>query len=189
MQHYTKCDMHQERPGDPPTSSSIFSLFLSLYVSLSTVFSTSEETSSFGSEMGFPMGYSELPKLFLQLLFLLGHLRRLISWTFNSLGLDGHDSDAQWPGTTHHHLESNSVVAELIQKILPVQRFESLLLNQGGERQLPESCAVCLCEFEGDAEVRRLSNCRHVFHRCCLDRWAEHDRCTCPLCRAPLVFG
>uniref|UniRef100_A0A0D3FZB0 RING-type domain-containing protein n=1 Tax=Oryza barthii TaxID=65489 RepID=A0A0D3FZB0_9ORYZ len=39
-----------------------------------------------------------------------------------------------------------------------------------------------------DDEVRRLSNCRHVFHRGCLDRWIEHDdQRTCPLCRAPLI--
>ncbi|RWW21589.1 hypothetical protein BHE74_00019681, partial [Ensete ventricosum] len=48
-------------------------------------------------------------------------------------------------------------------------------------------CAVCLCELEHGDEVRRLSNCRLVFHRSCLDRWVEHDQSTCPLCRAPLV--
>lgn len=138
------------------------------------------------------MGYSELPKVLLHLLFLLCHLRRFISWAFNSLGLGSLDTDAQWLETTHQHQphqsESYSVSAELIREILPVFRFDDLLLEEGGgRRQLPESCAVCLYEFEGDAEVRRLSNCRHVFHRCCLDRWVEHDQRTCPLCRAPVV--
>lgn len=193
MQHHTKCDTKKslEIPQPQGLFPSSFPISISLHPFLylfSTHSSTSKGTSSFGSEMGFPMGYSELPKLFLQLLFLRGHLRRFISWAFNSLGLGGVDSDAQWPETTHHHqLESNSVTAELIQKILPVLRFEDLLLNQGGGRRPPESCTVCLCEFEGDAEVRRLSNCLHVFHRCCLDRWVEHDQCTCPLCRIPLV--
>ncbi|KAK1274230.1 E3 ubiquitin-protein ligase EL5 [Acorus gramineus] len=45
-------------------------------------------------------------------------------------------------------------------------------------------CAVCLCDFGGGVEQRRLTNCGHVFHRECLDRWVGHDRRTCPLCRA-----
>ncbi|KAG8477443.1 hypothetical protein CXB51_030870 [Gossypium anomalum] len=51
----------------------------------------------------------------------------------------------------------------------------------------PESCAVCLYEFEGGEEIRWLRNCRHVFHRACLDRWMDHDQKTCPLCRTPFV--
>jgi RING-H2 zinc finger protein RHA1 len=46
---------------------------------------------------------------------------------------------------------------------------------------------VCLSGVCGGDEVRRLSNCRHVFHRACLDRWMDHDQRTCPLCRAPLI--
>lgn len=50
------------------------------------------------------------------------------------------------------------------------------------------TCAVCLNELEMDDKVRELKNCRHVFHRKCLDRWADHDaNGTCPLCRAPLL--
>lgn len=26
-----------------------------------------------------------------------------------------------------------------------------------------------------------------MFHRCCVDRWIDHDRKTCPLCRKPFV--
>ncbi|MBA0769349.1 hypothetical protein Gotri_018090, partial [Gossypium trilobum] len=48
-------------------------------------------------------------------------------------------------------------------------------------------CAVCLYEFEGGEEIRWLRNCRHVFHRACLDRWMDHDQKTCPLCRTPFV--
>ncbi|KMZ57861.1 RING finger protein [Zostera marina] len=50
------------------------------------------------------------------------------------------------------------------------------------------TCAVCLNELKMDDKVRELKNCRHVFHRKCLDRWADHDaNGTCPLCRAPLL--
>ncbi|KAI3411619.1 uncharacterized protein J3R85_017799 [Psidium guajava] len=62
-----------------------------------------------------------------------------------------------------------------------------------------DTCAVCFSPLmEGD-EVRVLRNCRHLYHRECLDRWVgcdpDHDRDrpddrsnhrTCPLCRAPL---
>jgi len=46
---------------------------------------------------------------------------------------------------------------------------------------------VCLCGIGGGDEVRRLTNCRHVFYRGCLDRWMDDDQRTCPLCRAPLI--
>ncbi|XP_020581239.1 E3 ubiquitin-protein ligase RHA1B-like [Phalaenopsis equestris] len=151
--------------------------------------------------MGFPVGYSELllPKLLLQLVFFLGFLRQIISSAFDAVGLgDLLDSETPWPDpqpqipyhtTGCQPQEFHSVSAMLIQEILPVVRFEDLLTEEGeiDRRPMGDGCAVCLYEIEPWEEVRRLSNCRHVFHRCCLDRWMQHDHRTCPLCRTPLI--
>ncbi|OAY75934.1 RING-H2 zinc finger protein RHA1a [Ananas comosus] len=135
--------------------------------------------------MGFPVGYSELllPKLLLQLILFLGLLRRVLSWAFGAVGLgDLLDPDAPWAPDAHAAPQPRPAPA--VDDVLPVVRYDEL-------RPLPhprgggESCAVCLHDLDGAAEVRRLANCRHVFHRGCLDRWMAHDQRTCPLCRAP----
>ena len=73
--------------------------------------------------------------------------------------------------------------AALIRELLPVVKFADL------EQDLdsPESCAVCLYEFGGEDQIRRLRNCRHIFHRSCVDRWMDHHQETCPLCRMPFI--
>ncbi|KAJ6804598.1 putative RING-H2 zinc finger protein RHA1a [Iris pallida] len=144
--------------------------------------------------MGFPMGYAytELlfPKLLLHLVFLLGYVRRLISWAFDKAGLgDLVDSDEQQQESSSLHPEfppasssssSSPAAALLIEEVLPVVLYKELSDEE-------ERCAVCLYEVEAADEVRRLSNCRHVFHKGCLDRWIGHDhQRTCPLCRTPL---
>lgn len=42
---------------------------------------------------------------------------------------------------------------------------------------------VCLCEFDAGDEIRGLGNCKHVFHRGCIDRWMDYNRKSCPVCR------
>ncbi|XP_042396675.1 E3 ubiquitin-protein ligase EL5-like [Zingiber officinale] len=46
-------------------------------------------------------------------------------------------------------------------------------------------CAVCLEEMEEGQAARVLPECRHAFHRECVDRWLARHR-ECPLCRAVL---
>lgn len=163
--------------------------------------------------MGFPVGYSELllPKQLLHLLLLLGYVRRCLLWAFHAVGLgdlldladDAHHHH-QLTLHEHHHAASSAsalqlsqpqhrrsefrpVPAMVIEEVLPVVRFDELDPSSASASSCPVDCAVCLSAIGGRDEVRRLSNCRHVFHRACLDRWMEHDQRTCPLCRAPLI--
>lgn len=130
--------------------------------------------------MGFPVGYTELvlPKLFVHLLSVLGFIRKLVTIVFCYLGLE---PDIAWPDRIMPEFES--ACALLIGEILPVAKFSELAAVE----EPPERCAVCLYEFEGEDEIRRLTNCRHIFHRGCLDRWMGYHHTTCPLCRSPFI--
>ncbi|PKI55834.1 hypothetical protein CRG98_023776 [Punica granatum] len=160
--------------------------------------------------MGFPVCYSELllPKLLLHFLSLFTLLRRLISSLLRLAGLpdfldspsssdsdfspsfpDGpylfppSSSDGSGSGSLSLSLslsQSHSLPAALLREVLPIVVLSEL-------PSPPESCAVCLYEFEPQHEARRLPNCCHVFHRCCLDRWIGYGHRTCPLCRTSLV--
>ncbi|KAK7253051.1 hypothetical protein RIF29_37449 [Crotalaria pallida] len=132
--------------------------------------------------MGFPVGYPDLviPKLFVHFLSLLLFIRDLILLFFRYLCLL--PNDISIPTTTHPPPpQFHSVFSLLIREILPVLKFSDL------QDPPAESCAVCLYEFEGDEEIRRLTNCRHIFHKGCLDRWMGYDQRTCPLCRTPFI--
>ncbi|KAF5193557.1 E3 ubiquitin-protein ligase rha1b-like [Thalictrum thalictroides] len=141
--------------------------------------------------MGFPVGYTELfvPKLLLHTLSLLGFIRKIISWLFRTLGLgDFLESDITWSESSYTSTSPvselrRSVSAVLLREILPVMKFEDLDNKDSAQ----DSCAVCLYEFEDNEEIRSLTNCRHIFHRICLDRWMDHDQRTCPLCRTRFI--
>ncbi|KAL1569101.1 Homeobox protein B-H1 [Salvia divinorum] len=123
--------------------------------------------------MGFPVGCTDLflPKLLVSLLTILGFFRRFTHALLSIL---------EPAAASYHHHEPRSVSAALIREFLPVVKFSDLAAAA-------ESCAVCLYEFDGEDEIRRLVNCRHIFHRSCLDRWMDHDQKTCPLCRMQFV--
>ncbi|KAI4364720.1 hypothetical protein MLD38_020775 [Melastoma candidum] len=129
--------------------------------------------------MGFPLGYTEAftPGLFLHLLFFLGHVRSLVLALFDSAGLSGF-LDPPADAAAFHVRASHP--PKPVRDAIPVVRYHEL-------EDPPESCAVCLCEFEGGDEIRWLSGCRHVFHLPCLDRWLDCDQDTCPMCRTRIL--
>jgi hypothetical protein len=45
-----------------------------------------------------------------------------------------------------------------------------------------ERCLICLDDYEEKDELR-LMNCRHAFHKHCVDRWLQTGRNNCPACR------
>ncbi|XP_075518032.1 brassinosteroid-responsive RING protein 1-like [Primulina tabacum] len=136
--------------------------------------------------MGFPVGYTELffPNLLVYVLTLLGFIRKALHAAFSFFGL----GDFLEPETLsvsareESGSEPKSVSAVLIRELLPVVMFSDL-----AEMDPPENCAVCLYELNGEDEIRRLTNCRHIFHRSCVDRWMDHDQKTCPLCRTQFI--
>lgn len=131
--------------------------------------------------MGFPLVYTEisLPSIFLHTLSILGLIRNLISSLFHFLGLPPdfiEPADFLCPEES----QTPNLSAIMMRELLPVVKLESL-------EDPPESCVVCLQEFQMGDEIRWLRNCRHVFHSGCLDRWMDCDQKTCPLCRTQFV--
>ncbi|XP_058739909.1 brassinosteroid-responsive RING protein 1-like [Vicia villosa] len=135
--------------------------------------------------MGFPIGYPELsvPNFFLYILSLLAFLRSLVTSFLSLLHLsDLLDTDFSTATVTESNSHRPTLSAILIRDFLPVVSFREL----AGDSKTVE-CAVCLDEFSGEEEIRCMTNCKHIFHRTCVDRWIDHDQKTCPLCRTHFV--
>ncbi|KAI3995696.1 hypothetical protein MKX01_029282 [Papaver californicum] len=93
----------------------------------------------------------------------------------------------KYPQIGSHH---SDVVASanLIRRTLPLVKFQDLIsMKKDHSCDKEDSCAICLCEYEAQDEVRSLINCRHIFHGSCLDRWMINNQRSCPLCRTSLV--
>eukprot|EP01018_Ginkgo_biloba_P040617 Gb_05005 [translate_table: standard] len=140
--------------------------------------------------MGFPAGYYgvAVPRLLLNVAFLLGYIRNAIFWVLRSIGLSEflEPETSSWQEPAENSLAVSSVSAQQIRQMLPVTKFGDFA-ERFCEMEDDIMCAVCLSSFEKDDEIRELSNCCHFFHKKCLDKWLDHDQKTCPLCRSCLL--
>lgn len=84
------------------------------------------------------------------------------------------------PTATKEDLEK----AEL--EIWPAAKLQELVDEGKVLSSCLDRCLVCLGDYEPEEEVRRL-NCRHAFHKPCVDRWITDGRNSCPVCRTEAV--
>ncbi|XP_078150741.1 E3 ubiquitin-protein ligase ATL31-like [Carex rostrata] len=66
----------------------------------------------------------------------------------------------------------------------PIMVYSEVKEHKIGKGSL--ECAVCLCEFKDDENIRLLPKCSHVFHTDCIDEWLS-SHVTCPVCRCVLT--
>lgn len=105
----------------------------------------------------------------------------MFSWSF-----DYNEPTSQSSSAVHHDHSSSALA--MVKDCLSLTTFENIKQRLPEEESHDMSCAVCLKRFKKNDQVWELNNCRHVFHKQCLDRWLLYDaRLTCPLCRTSLT--
>ncbi|BAT97974.1 hypothetical protein VIGAN_09157200 [Vigna angularis var. angularis] len=147
--------------------------------------------------MGFTVCCADLyfSKPFVSLSEILGLLRNLVFFFFNLFGFSHFlriQHSAITSATTSAFTSvttsaaavtrTHEVSPPVIRELLPV-----VLFGETGENAC--ICVFCLSEFSKEEEIRCMQNCRHFFHRTCVDRWINSSKKTCPLCRAPFVLN
>ncbi|MCL7034915.1 hypothetical protein MKW94_027727 [Papaver nudicaule] len=130
----------------------------------------------------------KVPKYILLIFYSLSIINSFISSILQILGFGKlADSEDITTSQTESHHSVILASADLIRRTLPVVKFEDLVSTSKTDVHEQDSCAIFLCEYEGQDEIRPLMNCRHIFHGSCLDRWLIHSQRSCPLCRTCLV--
>ncbi|XP_071736456.1 RING-H2 finger protein ATL46-like [Rutidosis leptorrhynchoides] len=99
---------------------------------------------------------------------------------FQESGVDGDDDDAYDRQLRHLFNQHDSGLDQAFIDALPVFSYKELM----GLKE-PFDCAVCLCEFTQQDNLRLLPLCSHAFHMHCIDTWLLSNS-SCPLCRGTL---
>jgi hypothetical protein len=68
---------------------------------------------------------------------------------------------------------------------LATQRYDPAVFGDGDGKAFPADCAICLCSYEADDEIK-VTPCGHAFHKDCIAHWLKTAH-TCALCRADLA--
>ncbi|CAN7061146.1 unnamed protein product, partial [Brassica rapa subsp. trilocularis] len=127
--------------------------------------------------MGFPTGIKELeiPEYIFNILYVIGFFRDMINALCPYIGLPHFlDDGIPRPGP----IVPDNTAMTLAYEVSPVVRFSDL------QTDLEDCCTFCLFDFAYDDKVRQLPNCRHVFHKRCMDRRiVDCRKITCPICR------
>lgn len=70
--------------------------------------------------------------------------------------------------------------------IMDHARVQVIVHSRYSKECKEDLCAVCLGEFKVGERVRVLTECAHIFHVSCINKWLENHS-NCPLCRASTI--
>eukprot|EP01018_Ginkgo_biloba_P020149 Gb_28973 [translate_table: standard] len=129
-----------------------------------------------------------IPKSVICIIYVLAIIRHVLYCLLRSLGLgEFPEPETFWPQVPNYSEEAVTSSAKMIGESLPEVTFGIYAAKCGGVEE-DIMCAVCLSEFERQEKIRLLSNCSHIFHKDCLDKWVNdlHQN-SCPLCRSLLL--
>ncbi|GLJ55447.1 hypothetical protein SUGI_1190550 [Cryptomeria japonica] len=132
--------------------------------------------------MGFPVNFCGVSLAFFRFACGLAYVEHAMSCMFSWFGLTE-------PNPQELYQRSSAILCvsgAQIRERLPVIAFRDFT-EKCGVTEEDIMCAVCLCSFEANDEIRELGNCCHAFHRNCLEKWIDLEHKRCPLCRSPLV--
>lgn len=72
--------------------------------------------------------------------------------------------------------QTEKATVEMIRDLGPYRRIRE------NDNLLGDKCVICTEEYLKDEGVREL-NCKHVYHKKCIDRWLKEGSVCCPICR------
>ncbi|TKY65383.1 RING-H2 finger protein ATL67 [Spatholobus suberectus] len=90
---------------------------------------------------------------------------------------------------THHHgdgNDQNNLSGLPISIINSYHTFPYGKTNGATTCAHDTTCSICISDYEESEMLRMMPQCRHYFHRDCVDKWLKVNA-SCPVCRNSLV--
>jgi hypothetical protein len=77
----------------------------------------------------------------------------------------------------HNYFKSCNEINEILCKPTKIKKDDKIVL---------ENCLICMENYKINEYKRVLPDCKHYFHKKCIDKWLK-KKSSCPICRAELL--
>ena len=77
----------------------------------------------------------------------------------------------------HNYFKSCSDINKILCKPVKIKKDDNIVL---------ENCLICMENYKMNEYKRILPDCKHYFHKKCIDKWLK-KKSSCPICRAELL--
>ncbi|KAK7374345.1 hypothetical protein VNO80_07775 [Phaseolus coccineus] len=131
-------------------------------------------------------GLDIFTKIFLLLLFLSLFIR--VCYVYMTLQRDqgGNDNISDSIASMIHNDQNNNLTGLPFNVVKSYHTFPYGKTNSVATMcNHDTTCAICIEDYEESEMLRMMPQCRHYFHRDCVDAWLKVNA-TCPVCRNPL---